>query len=63
MSALGSQLVARAGTDPAYQERALGDGSAAAEEIGIVNYGQAPLIVMADTPQVHNMVVCTLCSC
>jgi nitrile hydratase alpha subunit len=61
--ALGAKLVSRAWTDPAYRERALADGTAAAEEIGITNYDQAPLIVMANTPQVHNLVCCTLCSC
>ncbi len=61
--ALGARLVARAWTDPAYRERALADGTAAAQEIGIVNYDQAPLIVMPNTPQVHNLVCCTLCSC
>lgn len=61
--ALGARLVAHAWADPAYEERALADGTAAAEEIGITNYDRAPLIVMANTPQVHNLVVCTLCSC
>jgi nitrile hydratase len=61
--ALGAKLVARAWADPAYNERARADGSAAAEEVGIAMYDQAPLIVMANTPQVHNLVVCTLCSC
>jgi nitrile hydratase alpha subunit len=61
--ALGAKLVARAWTDPAYKERALADGTAAAQEIGITNYDEAPLIVMADTPAVHNLVCCTLCSC
>ena len=61
--ALGAKLVAHAWVDPAYNERALADGTAAAEEIGITNYDRAPLIVMANTPLVHNLVVCTLCSC
>jgi hypothetical protein len=61
--ALGAQLVAHAWADPAYKERALADGTAAAGEIGITNYDRAPLIVMANTPRVHNLVVCTLCSC
>jgi thiocyanate hydrolase subunit gamma len=61
--ALGAKLVARAWTDPAYKERALADGTAAAQEIGITNYDEAPLIVMANTPRVHNLVCCTLCSC
>jgi thiocyanate hydrolase subunit gamma len=61
--ALGAKLVAHAWVDPAYRERALADASAAAREIGINMYDRDPLIVMANTPQVHNLVVCTLCSC
>jgi hypothetical protein len=61
--ALGAKLVARAWTDPAYKERALANGTAAAQEIGITMYDRDPVIVMANTPQVHNLVVCTLCSC
>jgi hypothetical protein len=61
--ALGAHLVARAWLDPEYKARALANGTAAAEEIGINNYDQAPLVVMENTPTVHNLVVCTLCSC
>jgi Nitrile hydratase, alpha chain len=61
--ALGARLVARAWIAPDYRERALQDGTAAAEEIGIYNYDQAPLVVMPNTPDTHNLVVCTLCSC
>jgi hypothetical protein len=61
--ALGAKLVAHAWADPAYRERALADGTAAAQEIGIFNYDKAPLIVMANTAGVHNLVCCTLCSC
>ena len=61
--ALGARLVARAWSDEAYRERALANGTAAAQEIGITMYDRDPLIVMPDTPSVHNLVVCTLCSC
>jgi nitrile hydratase alpha subunit len=61
--ALGARIVARAWVDEAYKERALADGTTAAQEVGINMYDRDPLIVMADTPQVHNLVVCTLCSC
>lgn len=61
--ALGARLVARAWVDPDYRDRALADGTRAAQEIGINNYDRAPLIVMANTPTTHNLVVCTLCSC
>ncbi|MFQ6146794.1 nitrile hydratase subunit alpha [Streptomyces seoulensis] len=61
--ALGSELVARAWTDEAFKERLLADGTAAVEEFGIDNYDGTKLIVLEQTPQVHNLVVCTLCSC
>lgn len=61
--ALGARLVARAWIAPDYRERALKDGTAAAEDIGIYNYDRAPLVVMPNTPDTHNLVVCTLCSC
>ncbi|MEU1369213.1 nitrile hydratase subunit alpha [Streptomyces sp. NPDC005803] len=61
--ALGSALVARAWTDPAFKERLLADGTAAIVEFGIDNYDGTRLIVLEQTPEVHNLVVCTLCSC
>lgn len=61
--ALGARLVARAWVDPDFRERALADGTKAAEEIGIDMYDHAPLVVMPDTPTTHNLIVCTLCSC
>ncbi|HZR98415.1 MAG TPA: nitrile hydratase subunit alpha [Chloroflexota bacterium] len=56
----GAKIVARAWVDPAYKERLLADGTAAAEEMG---FGGNHLKVVENTPTVHNMVVCTLCSC
>jgi nitrile hydratase len=56
-------LVAHAWADEEFRHRALRDGTAAAAEIGIHNYDEAPLLVMENTPQMHNLVVCTLCSC
>jgi nitrile hydratase alpha subunit len=61
--AQGARLVARAWLDPDYRMRALADGTKAAQEIGINNYDGAPLVVMANAPTTHNLVVCTLCSC
>ncbi|MQY13505.1 Low-molecular weight cobalt-containing nitrile hydratase subunit alpha [Streptomyces sp. RB5] len=61
--ALGSALVARAWTDEAFKERLLADGTAAIEEFGIENYDGTKLIVLEQTPEEHNLVVCTLCSC
>lgn len=59
---LGVRVVARAWTDPAYKERLLEDGSAACEELGIP-VGDLELIAVENTPEAHNVVVCTLCSC
>jgi nitrile hydratase len=58
----GAAMVARAWLDPAYQARMLQDGSAAAEELGFEVPG-LKLIVIENTPQTHNVIVCTLCSC
>ena len=59
---LGAKMVARAWVDPEYRQRMLTDGNAAAEEIGL-DHGAYKLVVVENTPQVHNVVVCTLCSC
>jgi nitrile hydratase len=56
----GATVVARAWVDPRYRERLLADGSAAIEELG---FGGVDLQVVANAPGVHNLVVCTLCSC
>jgi nitrile hydratase subunit alpha len=59
---LGAKMVARAWVDPAYKQRMLIDGNAAAEEIGL-DRGLYKLVVVENTPQIHNVIVCTLCSC
>ena len=58
----GAKVVARAWVDPAYKARLLANGSAAAGEIGL-EVGPLKLVVVENTPQVHNVIVCTLCSC
>jgi nitrile hydratase len=58
----GAKMVARAWIDAAYKARVLQNGSAAAEELGFA-VGPLRLIVLEDTPRVHNVIVCTLCSC
>ena len=58
----GAKVVAHAWSDPAYKERLLADGGTAVIELGIGTI-PAPLIVIENTPAVHNVVVCTLCSC
>lgn len=60
----GARVVARAWKDPAFKKRLLADASAAIAELGIEAGPQGEhLVVLENTPRVHNMVVCTLCSC
>ncbi len=59
----GAQVVARAWTDPEYRERLLADGSAAIAELGFTGRQGEHMVVVENTPEVHNLVVCTLCSC
>jgi nitrile hydratase len=61
--ALGAKVVARAWVDPAFRARLLADGRAACEELGISFYDDTRLIVLENTRAVHNLIVCTLCSC
>lgn len=61
--ALGARMVARAWCDPEYKKRLLADGSAAAEELLGITVAPLRLIVVENTPGLHNMIVCTLCSC
>ena len=58
----GAKMVARAWLDPAYKQRMLVNGSEAAEEIGL-DVGPLKLVVVENTSSVHNVIVCTLCSC
>jgi nitrile hydratase len=58
----GARLVAKAWTDPAFRERLLADGNAAAAELGFATEGFR-LHVVENTAQTHNVIVCTLCSC
>jgi nitrile hydratase len=60
--ALGAKVVAKAWADPAYKKRLIEDGTKAVGELGI-GMGDAELIVVENTKDVHNVVVCTLCSC
>ena len=61
--ALGARVVARAWTDPAFKARLLANGRAGCEELGISFYDDTQLIVIENTDKVHNLIVCTLCSC
>ena len=58
----GSRVVARAWVDPGYKKRLLENGTRACEELGL-EVPALKLLVVENTPEVHNAVVCTLCSC
>lgn len=60
--AQGARVVARAWIDPQFKELLLTDGTAACRELGI-DLGALRLVAVENTPTVHNLVVCTLCSC
>jgi nitrile hydratase subunit alpha len=57
----GARVVARAWVDPDFRQRLLRDGAAAIAELGLPS--RQPLVVVANTPSDHHVVVCTLCSC
>jgi nitrile hydratase len=59
----GAKVVARAWVDDAYRDRLMTGANAAIAELGFVGTEGDNLVVVANTPQVHNMIVCTLCSC
>ena len=59
----GAQVVARAWTDSEYKARLLADGTAAIAEFGFTGAQGEHMVVVENTPEVHNLVVCTLCSC
>jgi nitrile hydratase subunit alpha len=59
----GAQVVARAWADPAYKQRLLADADKAIGELGFGGQQGEHMVVVENTPTVHNMIVCTLCSC
>ncbi len=59
----GAQVVARAWTDPSYRARLLADGTAAIAELGFGGAQGEKMVVVPNGDGVHNLVVCTLCSC
>lgn len=61
--ALGAAVIARAWSDADFRARLLADGRRACEELGIGFYDDTDLIVLENTETVHNLIVCTLCSC
>ena len=59
----GAKVVARAWTDPSYKQRLLADATAAIAEFGFGGAEGDHMVVVENTPAVHNVIVCTLCSC
>src|ERR687883_1238209 len=59
----GARLVARAWVDPEFNARLLSNTKAAAQELGMDASGPVEFVVVENTPEVHNLIVCTLCSC
>jgi nitrile hydratase subunit alpha len=59
----GARVVARAWVDPEFKQRLLTDATAAIAELGYVSQGHEHLVVLENTRERHNLVVCTLCSC
>jgi nitrile hydratase subunit alpha len=59
----GARVIARAWVDPSYKERLLADATAAIAELGYGGLGGEHMVVIENTARLHNLVVCTLCSC
>jgi nitrile hydratase len=59
----GAKVIARAWTDPGYMQRLLADGTRAVAELGFGGPEGHMIVAVPNTPAVHNVVVCTLCSC
>ena len=59
----GARVVARAWVEPGFRERLLADGTRAIAEMGLLGIQGQHVVVVENTPKVHNLVVCTLCSC
>jgi nitrile hydratase subunit alpha len=59
----GARVVARAWTDPAYKQRLLNNADAAITELGYGGMQGEHMVVVENTPKIHNLIVCTLCSC
>jgi nitrile hydratase len=59
----GARVVARAWVDPAYKARLLADATSAIAELGYTGRQGEDMVVVENTPETHNLIVCTLCSC
>lgn len=60
---IGAQIVAKAWVDAAFKQRLLADGTSAIAELGLTGFSSEHMVVVENTPEVHNLIVCTLCSC
>jgi nitrile hydratase len=59
----GAKVVAKVWSDPDFRARLLADGTAGAAELGFSGRGGEHIVVVENTPSLHNLIVCTLCSC
>jgi nitrile hydratase len=59
----GARVVARAWTDPEFKRRLLADATGVLADMGLIGRQGEDMVVIENTPEVHNLVVCTLCSC
>ena len=59
----GARVVARAWVDPAYKQRLLADATSAIAELGFASHQGERIVALENTPKLHNLIVCTLCSC
>lgn len=59
----GARIVAKAWVDPDFKQRLLADASSAIAELGLTGFSSEHMVVVENTPEVHNLIVCTLCSC
>ncbi|MEM1253916.1 MAG: nitrile hydratase subunit alpha [Cyanobacteria bacterium P01_H01_bin.21] len=60
---IGAQIVAKAWSDSEYKQRLLANGTRAISELGLTGFSSEHMVVVENTPEVHNLIVCTLCSC
>ncbi|MEM9945796.1 MAG: nitrile hydratase subunit alpha [Cyanobacteria bacterium P01_D01_bin.36] len=60
---VGARIVAKAWADEDFKQRLLEDGSGAIAELGLTGFSSEHMVVVENTSQVHNLIVCTLCSC
>ncbi|MEA5464680.1 nitrile hydratase subunit alpha [Leptothoe sp. PORK10 BA2] len=60
---IGAQIVAKAWVDPGFKQRLLADSTSAISELGLTGFSSEHMVVVENTPDVHNLIVCTLCSC